>query len=82
MRKEIKAMTTTTGADWIELELSAIIDRYGWESTLSGLKNLLPLGETLATMIQSIEDQREADLCEQSQYTEYCDRDGYRSDRF
>jgi hypothetical protein len=80
-------MNTTTHPDlikidWIELDLGAIIDRYGWASTLNGLKNLLPPGETLATMIESINDQQESDLCEEQQYTEWSDRDGYRSDCF
>jgi hypothetical protein len=68
--------------DWIELELSDIIDRYGWESTLNGLKSLLPLGETLSSMIESIEDQQTEALMEESEYIAMSDRDGYRSDCF
>jgi len=71
--------------DWIELELSDIIDRYGWESTLNGLKSLLPLGETLSSMIESIEDiedQQIEALMEESQYIAMSDRAGYRSDCF
>ena len=68
--------------DWIELDLGAIVDRYGWQSVLSGLQSLLPLGETLADLLDAIEDQREEDLCEQAQYTQQFDRSGYRSDCF
>ena len=68
--------------DWIELELGSIVDRYGWESVLSGLQSLLPLGETLGGLIEAIEDQREEDLCEQAQYTQQFDRSSYRSDCF
>ena len=80
-------MNTTTHpniiqVDWIELELSDIIDRHGWESTLNGLKSLLPLGETLSSMIESIEDQQESDLMEESEYIAMSDRAGYMSDRF
>lgn len=78
-------MQTTTApapVDWIELELSAIVDRYGWEATLNGLSRLLPLGETLSSLIEAIEDQQEEDLTEQAQYTEWHDRAGYRSDCF
>ena len=80
-------MNTTTNSDiyridWIELELGAIVDRYGWQSVLSGLQSLLPLGETLADLLDAIEDQREEDLCEQAQYTQQFDRSGYRSDCF
>ena len=79
--------TTTTNSDiyrvdWIELELGSIVDRYGWESVLSGLQSLLPLGETLGGLIEAIEDQREEDLCEQAQYTQQFDLSGYRSDCF
>ena len=68
--------------DWIELELGSIVDRYGWQPVLSGLQRLLPLGETLVGLIEAIEDQREADLCEQAQYTQQFDLSGYRSDCF
>ena len=68
--------------NWIELELAAIVNRYGWEATLAGLKSLLPLGETLAEMIEAIEDQQAEALTEQSTYTEWHDRAGYRSDCF
>ena len=78
--------TTTTPdpnpVDWVELELSAIVNRYGWESVLSGLARLLPLGETLGGLIETIKDQKVADLTEQSQHTEQHDRAGYRSDCF
>ena len=77
--------TTTTPAykvDWVELELSAIVNRYGWESVLSGLARLLPLGETLGGLIEAIEDQKVADLTEECQYKEWHDRAGYRSDCF
>ena len=53
-------MQTTTApaykVDWVELELSAIVNRYGWEATLNGLQSLLPLGETLADLLETIED--------------------------
>ena len=78
-------MKTTTPAykvDWVELELSAIVNRYGWESVLSGLARLLPLGETLGGLIEAIEDQKVADLTEECQYKEWHDRAGYRSDCF
>ena len=78
-------METTTPAykvDWVELELSAIVNRYGWESVLSGLARLLPLGETLADLLEAIENQKVADLTKQSQFTEWHDRAGYRSDCF
>ena len=68
--------------DWIELELGSIVDRYGWESVLSGLQSLLPLGESLADLLDAIEDQREEDLCEQAQYTQQFGLSGYRSDCF
>ena len=74
--------TTAYEVDWIELELSAIVDRYGWESVLSGLARLLPLGETLGGLIEAIEDQKVADLTEEYQYKEWHDRAGYRSDCF
>ena len=60
--------------DWIELDLAPIVERYGWESVLSGLQSLLPLGETLADILEAIEDQKVADLTEQAQYTEQSDR--------
>ena len=78
-------METTTPAykvDWVELELSAIVNRYGWQSVLTGLQSLLPLGETLADLLEAIEDQAIEDLTEQSHYTEQHDRAGYRSDCF
>ena len=74
--------TTAYKVDWVELELSAIVDRYGWEAVLSGLQSLLPLGETLADLLEAIEDQKVADLAEQCQHTEQHDRAGYRSDCF
>ena len=78
--------TTTSPApdpvNWVELELAQILDRYGWESVLSGLARLLPLGETLGDLIEAIEDQAIEDLAEQSQHTEQHDRAGYRSDCF
>ena len=74
--------TTPNPVDWVELELSAIVNRYGWEATLNGLQSLLPLGETLADLLEAIEDQKVADLTEQSQHTEQHDRAGYRSDCF
>ena len=52
-------METTTPAykvDWVELELSAIVDRYGWETVIRGLARLLPLGETLADLLEAMED--------------------------
>ena len=72
-------MNTT---NWIELELSPIVDRYGWEATLRGLQSLLPLGENLADILEAIEDQAIEDLTEQAQATEQSDRAGYRSDCF
>ena len=74
--------TTPNPVDWVELELSAIVNRYGWEAVLSGLQSLLPLGETLADLLEAIEDQAIEDLTEQSQFTEWHDRAGYRSDCF
>ena len=74
--------TTAYKVDWVELELFPIVDRYGWEAVLSGLQSLLPLGETLGGLIETIEDQKVADLTEQSQHTEQHDRAGYRSDCF
>ena len=79
------AMETTTAPDpvnWVELELAQILDRYGWESVLSGLARLLPLGETLGGLIEAIEDQKVEDLTEECQYKEWHDRAGYRSDCF
>ena len=78
-------METTTPAykvDWVELELSAIVNRYGWEATLNGLQSLLPLGETLADLLEAMEDLAIEDLTEESQYTDQHDRAGYRSDCF
>ena len=78
-------METTTPAykvDWVELELSAIVNRYGWESVLTGLQSLLPLGKTLADLLEAIEDQAIENLSEQCQFTEWHDRAGYRSDCF
>ena len=78
-------METTTPAykvDWVELELSAIVDRYGWETVIRGLARLLPLGETLGGLIEAIEDQKVEDLTEECQYKEWHDRAGYRSDCF
>ena len=79
-------MQTTTApaykVDWVELELSAIVNRYGWEATLNGLQSLLPLGETLADLLETMKDQAIEDLTEESQYTEQHDRAGYRSDCF
>ena len=74
--------TTAYKVDWVELELFPIVDRYGWESVLSGLARLLPLGETLGGLIEAIEDQKVADLTEEYQYKEWHDRAGYRSDCF
>ena len=74
--------TTAYKVDWVELELSPIVDRYGWEAVLSGLQSLLPLGETLGGLIEAIEDQKVADLTEEYQYKEWHDRAGYRSDCF
>ena len=78
--------TTTTPAykvDWVELELSAIVNRYGWETVIRGLARLLPLGETLADLLEGgMEDQAIEDLTEQCQFTEWHDRAGYRSDCF
>ena len=80
-------METTTTApaykvDWVELELSAIVNRYGWQPVLAGLQSLLPLGETLGGLIEAIEDQKVEDLTEECQYKEWHDRAGYRSDCF
>ena len=74
--------TTTTPTNWIELELNPIVDRYGWAATLAGLQSLLPLGESLAGLLEAIEDQKVEDLTEQAQATEQSDRAGYRSDCF
>ena len=74
--------TTAYKVDWVELELSPIVDRYGWETVIRGLARLLPLGETLADLLETIEDQAIEDLTEQSHYTEQHDRAGYRSDCF
>ena len=81
----METTTATTPAykvDWVELELSAIVDRYGWETVIRGLARLLPLGETLADLLETIEDQAIEDLSEQCQFTEQHDRAGYRSDCF
>ena len=79
-------MQTTTApaykVDWVELELSAIVDRYGWETVIRGLARLLPLGETLADLLEAMEDLAIEDLTEESQYTDQHDRAGYRSDCF
>ena len=79
-------MNTTTPdlyrVNWIELELSQIVDRYGWKATIAGLKSLLPLGRSLIDMIETIEDQQAEDLTEQATYTDRHDRDSYRSDCF
>ena len=79
-------MQTTTApaykVDWVELELSAIVNRYGWQSVLAGLQSLLPLGETLADLLETMEDQAIEDLTEQCQFTEWHNRAGYRSDCF
>ena len=74
--------TTPNRVNWVELELFPIVDRYGWEAVLSGLQSLLPLGETLADLIEAIEDQKVEDLTEECQFTEWHDRAGYRSDCF
>ena len=74
--------TTPNRVNWVELELFPIVDRYGWEAVLSGLQSLLPLGETLADLLEAMEDQKVADLTEQCQFTEWHDRAGYRSDCF
>ena len=79
--------TTTTDpapnpVDWVELELAQILDRYGWETVIRGLQSLLPLGETLADLLEAIEDQAIEDLAEQCQHTEQHDRAEYRSDCF
>ena len=80
--------TTTTDpapnpVDWVELELAQILDRYGWETVIRGLARLLPLGETLADLLEGgMEDQAIEDLTEQCQFTEWHDRAGYRSDCF
>ena len=81
----METTTATTPAykvDWVELELSAIVNRYSWQSVLTGLQSLLPLGETLADLLEAIEDQKVADLAEECQFTEWHDRAGYRSDCF
>ena len=79
-------MQTTTApaykVDWVELELSAIVNRYGWETVIRGLARLLPLGETLADLLEAMEDLAIEDLTEESQYTDQHDRAGYRSDCF
>ena len=78
-------METTTPAykvDWVELELFPIVDRYGWETVIRGLARLLPPGETLADLLEAIEDLAIEDLTEESQYTDQHDRAGYRSDCF
>jgi hypothetical protein len=72
----------TNRIDWIELELSQIVDRYGWAATLAGLQSLLPLGETLADILEAIEDQAVEDLTEQAEYIRQADLAGYRSDCF
>ena len=79
--------TTTTDpapnpVDWVELELAQILDRYGWETVIRGLARLLPLGETLADLLEAMEDLAIEDLTEESQYTDQHDRAGYRSDCF
>ena len=74
--------TTPNPVDWVELELSAIVNQYGWEATLNGLQSLLPLGGTLADLLETMEDQAIEDLAEQCQHTEQHDRAGYRSDCF
>ena len=74
--------TTAYKVDWVELELSPIVDRYGWETVIRGLARLLPLGETLADLLEAMEDLAIEDLTEQSQFTEWHDRAGYRSDCF
>ena len=75
--------TTAYKVDWVELELSAIVNRYGWETVIRGLARLLPLGETLADLLEGgMEDQAIEDLTEQCQFTEWHDRAGYRSDCF
>ena len=80
----IKTTTTATPnpVNWVELELFPILDRYGWEAVLSGLQSLLPLGESLADLLETMEDQAIEDLAEQCQYKEWHDRAGYRSDCF
>ena len=79
-------MQTTTApaykVDWVELELFPILDRYGWETVIRGLARLLPLGETLADLLEAMEDLAIEDLTEQCQFTEWHDRAGYRSDCF
>jgi hypothetical protein len=72
----------TTPIDWIELDLAPIVNRYGWAATLRGLQSLLPLGESLAGLLEAIEDAAIEDLTEQAQATEQSDRAGYRSDCF
>jgi len=56
--------------NWIELDLAPIVDRYGWAATLAGLQSLLPLGESLASLLEAIEDQAIEDLTEQAKATE------------
>ena len=48
--------TTAYKVDWVELELFPIVDRYGWETVIRGLARLLPLGETLADLLEAMED--------------------------
>ena len=74
--------TTANPVDWVELELFPIVDRYGWETVIRGLARLLPLGETLADLLEAMEDLAIEDLTEESQYTDQHDRAGYRSDCF
>ena len=74
--------TTPNRVNWVELELFPIVDRYGWETVIRGLARLLPLGETLADLLEAMEDQAIEDLTEQCQFTEWHDRAGYRSDCF
>ena len=74
--------TTAYKVDWVELELVPLVDRYGWETVIKGLTRLLPLGKTLADLLEAMEDQKVADLTEQCQFTEQHDRAGYRSDCF
>ena len=74
--------TTAYKVDWVELELFPILDRYGWETVIRGLARLLPLGETLADLLETMEDQAIEDLTEEYQYKEWHDRAGYRSDCF
>ena len=78
----METTTTADPVDWVELELAQILDRYGWETVIRGLTRLLPLGETLADLLEAMEDQAIEDLTEQAQYTDQHDRAGYRSDCF